>query len=204
MRYLSGMRTPRALLAFIALLSVSGAVRVAAQEAPRFAALSAERVTLLPAQEWTGSEGPRALLDAFDRQLSAHLSEGGIADGWMYPADILRTARRNPTYVTNPLALGAQPLKSEKAREGTPLPEPFQSRLRAILALSGGRHALVPVAIRVDTTQVPALAELRLTLVDGRQSRVLWTAILETRFDGGAAAAADSLAARTAALFVVR
>jgi hypothetical protein len=198
------MRTPRALLAFIPLLLSGGAVRVAAQDSPRFASLSAERVTLLPAQEWTGSEGPRALLDAFDRTLSAYLADGGIADGWTYPADVLRTARRNPTYVSNPLALGAQPLKSEKAREGTPLTEPFQSRLRAILALSGGRHAVVPVAIRVDTTQVPALAELRLTLVDGRQSRVLWTAILETRFEGAATAAVDSLAARTAALFVVR
>jgi hypothetical protein len=198
------MRTPRALLAFIPLLLSSGAVRVAAQDAPRFASLSAERVTLLPAQEWTGSAGSRALLDAFDRTLSAYLADGGIADGWTYPADVLRAARGNPTYVSNPLALGTQPLKSEKAREGTPLSEPFQSRLRAILALSGGRHAVVPVAIRVDTTQVPALAELRLTLVDGRQSRVLWTAILETRFDGAMTAAVDSLAARTAALFVVR
>ncbi len=198
------MRTSCVRSAFIVLLLGGTALRVGAQAAPRLGAYAAERMTLLPAQEWTGTADARAHLDAFDLALSRYLADGGIGEGWAYPADVLRTARRNPTYVTNPLALGAQPLKSEKAREGTPLPEPFQSRLRSIIALTGGRHAVVPVAIRVDTTQSPAMAELRLTLVDGRQSRVLWTAILETRFAGAPSAAVDSLAARTAALFVVR
>jgi hypothetical protein len=197
------VRTSAVLAAFIALL-VGGAAGVSAQDAPRLAQYAAERVVLIPAQEWTGAGPARSLLDQFDARLSTYLAEGGIADGWMYPADVLRAARRNPTYVANPSALGAQPLKSDKAREGSPIAEPFSSRLRAILAFGDARLAVVPVAVRVDTAQSPMLAELRLSVLDGRQNRIVWTAILETRFTGAPSAAADSLASRVAALFVPR
>ncbi len=198
------MRTSLPLAAFSALLL--GAVpRVSgAQGEPRFASYVTSRLVVLPAQEVTGMGPARAWLDQYDSQVTAALEAGGIGEGWVYPRDVIRAARRNPAYASNPLALGAQPLKSEKAREGTPLPEPFGSRTRALLALGDARFAIVPVSARIDTTQSPAYAELRLSIIDGRQSRVLWTGILETRFTGPPSVAADSLALRMADLFVAR
>jgi hypothetical protein len=86
------VRTSAVLAAFIALL-VGGAAGVSAQDAPRLAQYAAERVVLIPAQEWTGAGPARSLLDQFDARLSTYLAEGGIADGWMYPADVLFSSR---------------------------------------------------------------------------------------------------------------
>lgn len=198
------MATPRHLLAFIA-LCLGGAVSVGAQEAaPRLAGYVAERVVVLPLQSVAGPVAAQPWREAYDAALTAALTDGGLGGGWAFAPDVQRLARRNPTYAADPRALGAQPLAAERAKAGTPLPEPFASRLRTLLGLNDGRLALVPVAVRVDTAQVPAYAELRLSLVDGRERRILWTAILETRYTGPAEAAADSLALRTAALFLPR
>jgi hypothetical protein len=175
-----------------------------AQDSPRFASYVTSRLVVLPGQEVIGAGPARPWLDQFDATLTATLENGGVGAQWAYPRDLQRAFRRNPTYASNPQTLGAQPLKSEKAREGTTLPEPFAGRTRALLALSDARFALVPVAVRVDTLQSPAYAELRLSIIDGRQSTILWTGIIETRFTGPLTAAADSLALRTAGLFVAR
>lgn len=202
--YFSCVRTLLSLLTFSVLLSGAAVSRAHAQEEPRFASYVTSRLVVLPGQAVLGAGPARPWLDQFDATLTGALENGGVGSGWAYPRDVIRAARRNPTYAADPLALGAQPLQSDRARAGTNLPEPFGSRTRALLALNDARFAVVPVAARIDTTQSPAMAELRLTIIDVRQSQILWTGIIETRFTGPLSAAADSLALRTAGLFVAR
>ncbi len=172
------------------------------QSAPRFASMTTSRLLVLPAQEVTGTADGKAWLARFDSVLTARLEAGGLANGWAYPRDAIRYNRQNPTYTSDPRVMGVQPLKSEKTRGGFSLPEPFASRLRALLAVADARTTIVPVVASIDSIAAPHTARLQLTFVDGRLSRVLWTGVLETRYEGNAAAAADSLAAVTARLFV--
>ena len=183
---------------FVAIVSVAAL----AQTPPKFGSMTTSRLLLLPAQEVTGTADGRAWLARFDSVLTARLEAGGIANGWAYPRDAIRYNRQNPTYTTDPRLMGVQPLKSDKIKDGFSLPEPFASRLRALLAVADARNTIVPVVARIDSTTNPRAARLQLTLVDGRLSRVLWTGMLEVKYEGSTTAAADSLALMTARLFV--
>ena len=180
------------------------ALAAAGQESPRFASMSSSRLLLVPAQEVLGTSDGRAWLARFDSVLTVQLEEGGIGKGWAYPKDAVRYARLNPTYTSDPYTLGAQPLKSDKVKDGFDLPEPFASRLRALLAIADARTAVVPIVARVDSTAVPRVVRLQLMFVDGRSRQVLWTGTLEAKYAGHALAAADSLALMTSRLFVSR
>lgn len=173
-----------------------------AQDAPKFAQMTASRILVLPAQEVAGAPETRDWLARFDSVFTARLEDGGIGPGWAYPRDAMRYARSNPTYVSDPRAIGAQLLKGDKIKAGSLLPEPFASRVRALIAIADGRHAIVPVVIRIDSTTTPRSATLRLMIVDAKLSRIDWIGTLEAKFTGLPAVAADSLALTTARLFV--
>jgi hypothetical protein len=177
-------------------------VAALAQVAPKFGSMTTSRLLLLPAQEVTGTTDGRAWLARFDSVLTSRLEAGGIANGWAYPRDAIRYNRQNPTYTSDPRLMGVQPLKNEKIKDGFSLPEPFASRLRALLAVADARTTIVPVVARIDSTASPRTARLQLALVDGRLSRVLWTGTIEVRYEGTTSAAADSLAFMAARLFV--
>lgn len=169
---------------------------------PPFASMTTSRVLLLPAQELAGAGDTRVWLARFDSVLTVRLVDGGIGSAWAYPRDAARFARMNPTYVSDPHAMGVQPLKNDKVKKGFSLPEPFASRLRGLLAVGDARDAIVPIIARIDTTQAPRSVKLQLMLVDGRASTVTWTTTIDAHYDGGPAVAADSLAAAVARLFV--
>jgi hypothetical protein len=173
-----------------------------AQDAPRFAPMTAARILVLPAQEVAGTPETRVWLTRFDSVFTARLEDGGIGPGWAYPRDAMRYWRSNPTYVGNPQAMGAQLLKGDKVKSGFALPEPFGSRVRALVAIADGRHAIVPVVARIDSTVTPRVARLQVMIVDAKLSRVDWVGTIETKFTGVLAIAADSLAINTARLFV--
>jgi hypothetical protein len=173
-----------------------------AQEAPKFAPMTASRILVLPAQEVAGAPETRAWLARFDSVFTARLEDGGIGNGWAYPRDAIRYARSNPTYVSDPRSMGAQPLKAEKVKSGFALPEPFASRIRALVAIADTRHAIVPVVVRIDSTTTPRTAKLQLMFIDAKLSRVDWSGTIEVKFTGAPAVAADSLAMTTARLFV--
>jgi hypothetical protein len=164
--------------------------------------MTTARVLLLPAQELAGANDTRAWLARFDSLLTVRLVDGGIGTGWAYPRDAARYSRMNPTYVSDPHSMGAQPLKNDKIAKGFSLPEPFASRLRALIAVGDTRDAIVPVVAKLDSTKTPRTISLRLVFVDGRASNVMWAGTVEARYDGAPAVAADSLAAAVARLFV--
>ena len=173
-----------------------------AQEAPKFAPMTAARILVLPAQEVAGAPETRAWLTHFDSVFTARLEDGGIGPGWAYPRDAARYARSNPTYVSDPRAMGVQLLKGDKVKAGTALPEPFASRIRALVAIADARNAIVPVVVHIDSTVTPRVAKLRLMFVDAKLSRVDWVGTIEVKFTGAPAVAADSLAMTAARLFV--
>lgn len=159
---------------------------------------------LLPAQEVAGVADTRQWLARFDSVLTSKLVAGGIGSGWAYPRDAVRYARNNPTYVSDPHAMGTQLLKSDAADKGFSLFEPFASRLRTILAVADARDAIVPVVATLDTVAQPATAKMKLVFVDGRGSKLIASIILDVKYAGQASAAADSLASAVARLFVLQ
>lgn len=156
----------------------------------------------MPAQGVGGAPTPATWLARYDSVLTGRLADGGVGEGWAYPRDTERYRRQNPSYLTNPRALGAQPLMGEKVKDGFVLPEPLGSRLRAYLALADARFAIVPVAAVVDSASAVRQARLRLAVVDGRLSKVLTVIDVSSAYQGAALAAADSLALVTSRLFV--
>lgn len=164
--------------------------------------MTTSRALVLPAQEVAGVAEPRVWLTRFDSVFTARLENGGIGKAWGYARDAMRYARQNPTYATDPRSMGAQPLKSEKVRNGFSLPEPFATRSRVLTAIGNARHVVVPVAATIDSTTTPRSAKLQVTIVDPKASRVVWTGVITASFSGTTLAVADSLAAGAARLFV--
>lgn len=161
---------------------------------------------VLPVQDVTGAADAALWLARFDSVFTEQLHAGGIGAGWAYARDAIGYARRNPTYVADPKAIGAQPLRNERAtREGFALPEPFATRVRTLVAIAETRTAVVPVLARLDSTGPDGrLARLQITIVDARASRVVWGGTIESRYDGAPLAAADSLARVAARLFITQ
>jgi hypothetical protein len=106
---------------------------------------------------------------------------------WVLPPELRRAARRAAGLAADPDQLGTALLRADRLVE---VPDPLRSQLRTLVALAGGRYALIPAALvyrRVqgadslsDTiaTVRPAgpmaRAELSLVLVDVRLGRVGW------------------------------
>lgn len=164
--------------------------------------MTTSRALLLPAQEVTGVAEVRVWLARFDSVLTSRLENGGVGTGWAYPRDAMRYSRQNPTYATDPRAIGAYALKTEKARSGFSLPEPFATRARVLSAIANARAVIVPVAAAFDSTKTPRAGQMQVTIVDPKSSRVVWTGVVTAAFAGGAIEFADSLAAGAARLFV--
>jgi len=178
------------------------AAAIPAQDAPRFANLTTSRVLVLPAQEVIGAQDKTAWLARFDSLFTARLADGGIGAGWAYAGDAVHYMRQNPAYLSDPHMMGTQALKAEKIKPGTPLTEPFASRLRAYVAIANSRNAIVPVAARLDSTVTPHVAKLQVAIVDARLSQVVLTLAVDAKYEGAPIAAAESLAAAMARLFV--
>jgi hypothetical protein len=148
--------------------------------------LASLRMMVLPTQAlalsdpfgWRAqSGGERAVLDTLDRAIEAALGGRGLASQWTFPPALLRAARRNPTYVTDPYTLRAMDAVGVAIRRpGTPLVEPFASQLRALAGVSDSRYALIPLDIRADaaTAESAGRAILRLAVVDARGARLTW------------------------------
>ena len=194
---------------------------------PPLAALAAQRIVVVPTQRlreagalgWLAQAGvPRDYLAGFDAAIAAALAERGAGGSWVMPQDVLRSARRNPTYATDPYALAVSSLEPSRRPppRDAPLAEPLASQLRAIVALGDARYVLLPVELRFERVTPPAgaaveggteggRAVLRVALVDARLAQVRWAG--DVASEGAAAfspALATSVAARLADLIAPR
>ena len=196
-----------------------------AAEAPPAAAplavLAGQRVVLVPSQRlreagtlgWTAQvASPREYLTGLDDEIAAALLERGVGSNWVMPKDVVRSARRNPTYATDPYALAVnslEPGRKAPARDA-PLSEPLASELRAIVALGDARYVIVPVELRFErlggaADSAAGRAVLRVALVDARMAQVRWAGDVpgdsSSRFSPALAA---SVASRLADLIAPR
>jgi len=205
------VNSPRLRWAAALLLAAAGPVRGWAQGTPPAAApdagpplasFSAMRVAIAPVQLWRADTAGwsaqlswAALRVAVDSAIGAELQARGLGRRWAYPLDVIRSARRNPTYSADPYALGVGRWRSTPPVPGTAMPPLLADNLRPLTAIDDTRYVLLPVELRADG----AVGVLRLVLVDARSRSVLWVGDLAV--PGGPRLVAD-LATRLADLIV--
>ena len=126
---------------------------------------------------------PADVRAALDADILAALEERGIRKGWLLPADLSASYKRNTTYATDPYGLAEEPLRSPSLTIETRLAEPLASQVRTLVALHDDvRLVLVPVEMRIEPTTPGAAGGapgtgrgvLRVVLLDARMSNVKW------------------------------
>jgi hypothetical protein len=105
---------------------------------------------------------------------------------WVLPPALRKAARRAPGIVGDPDQMGQAMLRAPKLRD---VPDPLRASLRNLMAVVGGRVAMVPAALSFspDTTD-HVRAELSLVATDTRSGKVVWRS--QARGTGGTPAAA--------------
>lgn len=170
---------------------------------------AAERVMVIPAQGiattdplgWRAKLGDeKALLQRIDSTFEAHLADRGLSQ-WAYVPALVRAARRNPTYITDPYQLWATgPIRLALRSREQAILEPLSSQLRGLAGVSDTRWALVPF----DVGFVPdggsgGRVALALAIIDVRSTQVRWSGIVSgdpaTDYSFAAVASAISRAA---------
>jgi hypothetical protein len=95
---------------------------------------------------------------------------------WVLPVELRKLARRAPTVAPDPDRMGQSILRGSKVED---VPDPLRNSLRSMMALVGGRFALVPAALVFlrEPNDGPVRAELSLALVDTRTGKVAWRSL---------------------------
>jgi len=192
------------------LLALSLALPARAQQAatkepppgPPLAPFTAMRVVIAPVQLWRADTVGWSRTVAWattrtelDSAVQAVLVERGMARKWAYAADVIRAARRNPMYTSDPLALGVGRWRNTPPQAGEELPGVLADNLRSVTALGDARHVLIPVELRAAGDAVV----LRLVMVDTRTRTVIWAGDL---LSPAGARMIEELATRVANLIV--
>jgi hypothetical protein len=159
----------------------------ASNRMPPLAVFASKRVIVLPSLYLRSSDSlgwaagiaqPRDYLDELDNEIAFALGERGLKRRWIWPADLLRAAKRNPTYVDDPYDLAALSLRPPaKMRRDAQLPDPLATQLRSLVAVNeDARFALIPVEVRFEPAPGSAGERmvLHVALVDARMSQVIW------------------------------
>lgn len=184
----------------------------------RFAAL---KVMVLPAQSVQADSLPawrntatvdKALLAALDSAVEGALNQRGMQTVWVYPAALQRSARRNPTYLTDPYLMQAlDPVRQALKKPQDALSEPFASQLRALAGVNDSRYSLIPLVLRFEPSGITAQGQaqvravLRSVVVDARGAQVVWVGEVASAPQAMySAAILASLAQRVADLVIPR
>jgi hypothetical protein len=94
---------------------------------------------------------------------------------WVLPPELRKVARRAPGIVNDPDQMGQALLRSPKLRN---VPDPLRSSLRNLMAVVGGRVAMVPAALGFTPDSARRVrAELSLVAADTRTGKVLWRSV---------------------------
>jgi len=98
----------------------------------------------------------------------------GVGKAWKYARDVARIAKRNPDYVNDPYSMGVQAMRAVLYKIDDPLPQPFVSNLRPMIALGDSRYALIPIEVRFARKGDEQIAVLKLGLADGQGGTIVW------------------------------
>jgi hypothetical protein len=136
--------------------------------------------------------GHRAQLLWVDSIIGEALQTRGPEVSWILAPELRRMAQRAPGMVTDPDKMGQALLRNDSFNKQ--IPDPLRSYLRALNAISEGRHVFVPAAARMGYRPEGARVELTLVLVDSRSGQILWRSHPIGHGPTGAAALADAIA----------
>ena len=119
---------------------------------------------------------PREMLVALDSAIERNLKARGFALGWAFPAALARSAKRNAGYVADPYTLAGEKLRPLARMTDNTVHEPLATQIRNIIAMNDARYAVFPVEMRfVPGDSGSARPVLRVALIDGRTSTVVWS-----------------------------
>src|SRR4051794_28436489 len=94
---------------------------------------------------------------------------------WVLPPALRKVARRSPGIVNDPDQMGQALLRAPKLRD---VPDPLRSSLRNLMAVVGGRVAMVPASLGFSPdTAAHVRAELSLVAADTRTGRIVWRSV---------------------------
>jgi hypothetical protein len=112
-----------------------------------------------------------ALLRA-DSLVGEGLLSRGPEVNWVLPPKLRKIARRAAGVVDDPDQMGQAILRSPNLVK---VPDPLRSSIRGLVALAGGRLALVPASLGFGPESNGQIrADLSLVLTDSRSGKVLW------------------------------
>jgi hypothetical protein len=169
------------------LMACGGGARSAPQSsAPAEAPLNsfaATRLIVLPTQRagdaigWAVKAGePKIVFALFDSSLESAVREKGLTS-WVMSSDLARTARRNPTYATNPADIRAgDAVRFLERQRDENIPEPVAGQLRTLAGFHDARYALIPVEVRFEAGSAPNTGRgvVRIAVLDVRGSRLVF------------------------------
>jgi hypothetical protein len=145
--------------------------------------LAAQHVAVLPTYMarvdptlgWTIGR-PTELQRTLDADILAAFEDRGLRHFWVFPEDLVRSYKSNPTYGTDPYALAEEPLRSPALGIDARLPEPLASQIRTLVAFQQDlRLVLAPVEVRIEPVKPKGgRGVLRVVLIDARLSNIRW------------------------------
>jgi hypothetical protein len=107
-----------------------------------------------------------------DSLIGDALTERAPEVKWVLPPALRKMARRSPGMVGDPDQMGQAMLRSPKLKE---IPDQLRAPLRNLMALVGGRVAMVPASLSFGRdTDGKVRADLTLVAADTRAGKILW------------------------------
>jgi hypothetical protein len=141
-------------------------------------ALPAQILRAPDSSAWTSKlTAPRAVLSQADSAIERELRSRNLFSNWVFPAELIRSARRNPTYAVDPTQIrAAEAVHALERKPQSRLAEPVASQLRALAGLHDARYALVPVEVRLELmANGTGRAMVHLALIDVRAAHLDWS-----------------------------
>lgn len=124
---------------------------------------------------YSGYRDRRAALAQADSLVTEGLATRAPEVNWVPPRELRKMARRSAGYLTDPDQMGQAVLRGPKI---TKVPDPLRSSLRSLMAVAGGRFALVPASVGFGPEPDGSIrADLSLVLADSRSGKVLWRSV---------------------------
>lgn len=107
-----------------------------------------------------------------DSVIGGQLEERAPEVKWVLPPALRKIALRSPGVASDPDRMGQSVMRNHELKA---VPDPLRSSLRALTALAGGRHALIPASLIFTIAPDTGLrAELAMVMADTRTGDVIY------------------------------